>query len=142
MILPAALAAAAEGLAVGAGLAALIVVLSVGVRLASLAGTLHWAGAYQWALVLGAVAAAAYEVHPYHLRGGAVLAGVLGLGMGLFIGLLAAGLAETVAALPVLGRILGLRDFLPRLVLAFALGKLLGAVLWLAVPSLFSRPPT
>jgi len=141
VIVLAALAAGAEGLAVGGGLAALVVVLAVGVRLAVATGTPHWAGAYQWALALGAAAAGAYEAYPFHLHGTDVLAGALGLGMGLFVGMLAAGLAETVAALPVLGRRLGLRASLPRLVVAVALGKLVGAAAWLLIPGFFSRPP-
>lgn len=141
MIALAALASAAEGLAVGAGLGALIVVLAIGVRLAAVTETPRWAGAYQWALACGAIAAAAYEAYPFNLRGPTALAVGLGLGMGLFVGLLVAGLAETVAALPMLGRMFGLRAFLPRLVVAVALGKLLGAVIWLLVPGFFSRPP-
>lgn len=141
MIALAALVTLAEGLAVGAGLAAVVVVLAVGVRLAVATGTAHWAGAYQWALALGAVAGAVYEAFPFHLGGGRLLAGGLGLGMGLFVGMLAAGLAESVAALPVLGSRLGLRGALPRLVLAVALGKLVGALAWLLIPGLFNRPP-
>ena len=141
MIGLAAVVGAAEGLAVGAGLAALVVVLAVGVRLAAATGTPHWARAYQWALALGALAAAGYEAYPFVLRGTNILAGALGLGMGMFVGMLVAGLAETAAALPMLGRMFGLRALLPRLVVAVALGKLLGAVAWLLVPGFFSRPP-
>ena len=116
-------------------------VLSIGVRLASVTGTLRWARAYQWALTAGVVAAATYEVVPYHLRGGDALAVTLGAGMGLFVGMLAAALAEVVAALPVAGRRLGLERHLPRLVVAVALGKTLGAIAWLTLPGLFARPP-
>jgi len=132
---------AAEGLAVGSGLAALVVVLAIGARLAAVTGTPHWARRYQWALALGGMAAAAALAFPVHVHGTLALAAFLGLGMGLFVGMLAAGLAESVAALPVLGRRLGLRAFLPRLVIALALGKLLGAVAALAVPGLWVRPP-
>ncbi len=137
----AALAAFAEGLAVGSGLAALVVLLAVAVRLARITGTPGWSRAYEWALVLGSAAAASYEVWPWSLHGPRVGAAALGLGMGLFIGLLAASLAEVVAVVPLASRRLGLVAYMPRLVLAVALGKTLGAVLWLLVPSLFSRPP-
>lgn len=136
----AALTGLAEGLAVGAGLAALVVFLAVGLRLGAATGTLAWARAYQWALSLGAAAGAAYEVWPFTLRGPTVLAVVLGLGMGLFVGMLAAALAETAAALPFAARRLRVAAYLPRLVLAVALGKTLGAVLWL-LPALHARPP-
>ncbi len=139
--MPAAVAAAAEGLAVGTGLAALIVVLSIALRLAAVTRTLRFARAYQWALTAGTAAAAAYEVVPYHLAGGQALAATFGAGMGLFVGMLAAALAEVVAALPVAGRRMGLERHLPRLVVAVALGKTLGAIAWLALPGLFSRPP-
>lgn len=132
----------AEGLAVGAGLAALVVVLAIGVRLAAATGTLRYAGAYQWALVAGGAAAATDQAWPLDLHGGTLLAVVLGLGMGLFIGMLAAALAESASALPVAARRLGLLPYLPRLVVAVALGKALGAAAWLVVPGLFSRPPT
>lgn len=137
----AALATFAEGLAVGAGLAALVVLLTVAVRLARLTATSGWGGAYQWALVLGTLAAASYEVWPWTLHGPAALAAVLGLGMGVFLGMLVSALAEVVAVVPRAARRFGLVANLPRLVLAVALGKTLGAVLWLLLPGLFARPP-
>lgn len=141
MIVVAAAMGLAEGVAVGAALAALVVLLAVAIRLAAVTGTEAWVGRYQWALVLGALAAAAYEVWPYSLHGTVVLAVVLGLGMGIFIGLVVAGLAETVGALVLAGGRMGLRRELPLLVMALVLGKALGAVLWFAVPGLFHRPP-
>jgi stage V sporulation protein AB len=137
----AALAALAEGLAVGAALGALVVLLSVGARLARVTATPEFGRAYEWALACGAAAAASYEVWPWTLRGPRALAAILGGGMGIFIGMLAAALAEVVAVMPLLARRLGLVPYLPRLVLALALGKTLGAVAWLLVPGLFSRPP-
>ena len=137
----AAISALAEGLAVGAGLAALVVVLAIGVRLAAASGTLRYAGAYQWALVAGAAVGAADQAWPIRLHGGALLATALGFGMGLFVGMVAAALAETASALPVGARRLGLLPYLPRLVVAVALGKALGAVAWVTVPAFFARPP-
>jgi stage V sporulation protein AB len=137
----AALAGAAEGLAVGAGLAALVVLLRVGVRLAGATRTLRQAPRYQWALALGAAAAGLEQAYPLRLAGGPVLAGALGLGMGLFVGMLAAALAETAAALPVASRRLGLVPYLPRLVLAVAVGKTVGALAWIVLPGLHARPP-
>jgi stage V sporulation protein AB len=131
----------AEGVAVGAALAALVVLLSVAIRLAAVTRTEGWVRRYQWAIVVGALAAAAYEVWPYSLHGPAAVAGVLGLGMGTFIGLVVAGLAESVGALVLAGGRFGLRRYLPLLVVAVVLGKALGAVLWFTVPGLFNRPP-
>jgi stage V sporulation protein AB len=136
-----ALVGLAEGLAVGAALAALVVLLAVAIRLAVVTGTEQWVHAYQWALVLGALAAAGYEAWPYSLHATWGMAAVLGLGMGLFIGLVVAGLAETVGSLVLAGGRLGLARQLPRLVIALVLGKAVGAVLWFLVPGLFSRPP-
>jgi stage V sporulation protein AB len=132
--------ALAEGAAVGAGFAALLVVLSIGTRLAAATGTWGWAAAYEGALALGAVAAGAVEAFPRPWDAGLGAAAALGLGMGLFVGLLAAALAEAVAALPVAARRLGVVRYLPRLVLAVVSGKALGALAWLAVPGLFARP--
>jgi stage V sporulation protein AB len=133
--------AGAEGVAVGAGFAALVVVLRVAVRLAALTRTGEAARAYQWAMVFGAAAAGAWEAWPEPLRGGVPLAAALALGLGTFVGLLAAALAETAAALPLAGRRLGLTRYLAALVLAVVAGKAAGAVAWLLVPGLFARPP-
>ncbi len=141
MIVLAGFVALAEGAAVGAGFAALVVLLTVGVRLAAATGTRRWAAAYQWALALGTVAAGAQEAFPSPLRGGVPLAVVLALGMGMFVGLLAGALAETVAALPIAGRRLRITRYLPVLVFAIICGKALGAVVWALVPGLFARPP-
>lgn len=141
LIVLAGLMGMAEGVAVGAALAALVVLLAVAIRLAVVTGTEAWVTGYQWALVFGALTAAAYEVWPYSLHGPVVLAVLAGLGMGTFIGLVVAGLAETVGSLVLAGHRLGLRRALPFLVAALVLGKALGAVLWFSVPGLFSRPP-
>ncbi len=141
LIVLVALVGLAEGVAVGAALAALVVLLAVAIRLAVVTGTETWVTSYQWALVFGALAAAAYEVWPYSLHGPLVLAVLAGLAMGTFIGLVVAGLAETVGSLVLAGHRLGLRRYLPLLVVALVLGKAVGAVLWFSVPGLFSRPP-
>lgn len=137
----AAVAALAEGIAVGVGFAALVVLLMVAVRLAQITGTERWASAYQWAMALGALAAGLEEARPMALRGGPPLAVALSLGMGLFIGLFVGALTETVAALLLAGHRLGLARYLRRLVLAVVGGKVLGALAWFLIPSLFTRPP-
>jgi stage V sporulation protein AB len=131
----------AEGVAVGAALAALVTALDLVPHLARLTGTAGWTGAYRYAVVVGALLGAGDEVWPLHLGvpQGAVIA--TGAAVGVFTGMVAAALAEVIEVLPVFGRRLGLGPWLARLVTALAVGKAAGAVLWWAVPSLFHRPP-
>lgn len=126
---------------VGAALAVFVVALDIVPRLARLTGTQGWRGAYEAALAVGAVAAAATSIWPLSLRLPPVLVALLSLAIGAFVGLVAAALTEVVGVLPILSRRVGLRRRLGWLVLALVVGKTVGSLAWWAVPSLWGRPP-
>jgi stage V sporulation protein AB len=131
----------AEGLAVGTAFVSFLVALEIVPRLARLTGTEAWSPAYEAAVVLGALAAALDEARPLALGAPPALVVPVAAAMGAFVGMAAAALAEVVGVLPVLSRRLGLGAWLGWLILALVAGKTAGAVLWWAVPSLWSRPP-
>jgi stage V sporulation protein AB len=130
-----------EGLVVGSAFVSFIVAIGVVDQLSRLTGTPARGGAYEAAIAFGATAAALDEAHPLRLHLSAPVVAAVALGMGVFLGLVAAGLTEVIDVLPVLSRRLGLRRGLRWLVWALVAGKTLGTVLWWAIPSLWGRPP-
>ncbi|HVB09455.1 MAG TPA: stage V sporulation protein AB [Bacillota bacterium] len=127
----------AEGLAVGAAFVAVLTLLRVVPRLRQLCGGSPLA--YGVALALGAVVGALDEAVPLSLKAGPAPVPVAGLLAGIFIGMVAAGIAEAAAILPLAGRRLGISRWLLWLVVALVIGKAAGATLWWAVPSLHAR---
>jgi stage V sporulation protein AB len=127
----------AEGLAVGAAFVAILTLLRVVPRLTQLCGGSPVA--YEVALALGALAGALDEAVPLTIRQGPWAVVPAGLLDGVFVGLVAAAIAEVAAILPLAGRRLGITRWLLWLVVALAAGKAAGATLWWAVPSLRTR---
>jgi stage V sporulation protein AB len=127
----------AEGLAVGAAFVAVLTLLRVVPRLAQLCG--GSVRAYEVALALGAVIGALDEAVPIRAHLGSLAVAAAGLLNGAFIGMVAAAVAEVAAVLPLAGRRLGIGRWLLWLVVALAAGKVVGSILWLAVPALRAR---
>ena len=63
---------------------------------------------------------------------GKLVLGVFGLSSGIFVGCLVMSLAETLKALPVINRRIGLAVGLQYVILSVALGKLTGSLVYFA----------
>ncbi|GGE54540.1 stage V sporulation protein AB [Priestia taiwanensis] len=118
----------AGGIAVGSGFVAFLTVLGVIPRLAQLAKANKYVHYLQWAVVLGAVVNgwmslqdAAFTLSVYVLI-------PIGLACGVFVGMLAAALTEILNVFPILTKRVGLETKIIYLLMAIALGKIVGSL--------------
>lgn len=115
------------GAAVAAGLFAFITTVGVVTRLAAGTKTAKHMMMYETIAIIGVTAANLIDLFQWEFEGGIILRAVCGLFFGVFVGCLAAALAEVVNVFPVMARRIKLKVGMAWLVLAFALGKGFGA---------------
>lgn len=86
---------------------------------------------YETLLILGGTAGNLMDLFHLPLAGaGTAFLALWGLALGVFVGCLVMSLAETLKALPVLGRRLGLAVGIQYLILSIAAGKFVGAMVY------------
>ena len=115
------------GAAVAAGLFAFITTVGVVTRLAAGTKTAKYVKLYETVAIFGVTLANGFDLFQWEIVCGVLIRGLCGLFFGVFVGCLAAALAEVVNVFPVMTRRIKLRVGMPYLVLAFALGKGFGA---------------
>ncbi|TSB46544.1 stage V sporulation protein AB [Alkalicoccobacillus porphyridii] len=116
------------GLAVGGGLVAFITVLGVIPRLAQLSRSESWIRLYEWAGILGIQCGTWASFYSFSVGSNRLMAAIVGLLAGVFIGLLAAALTEVLNVWPILVKRMGMRGQLLLLLMAIALGKVAGSL--------------
>lgn len=122
----------AGGLAVGTGFVAFLTVLGIVPRLTQLSKTKKWIRGYEWAIILGAIVSAIGSLRDPELFLSPLFLIPLGLAGGVFVGMLAAALAEVLNVLPILAKRVGLDGEIVILLMAIALGKVFGSLFqWL-----------
>ena len=116
----------ASGLAVAGGMFALLIALGVISRFAGKTKTSSWVLYNEDAAALGGIFGNLYQ---FRIPVGITGAALFGLFSGIFTGTWAMALTEIVDAVPVFTRRIHLKEGIPWLILAMALGRSLGA--WL-----------
>lgn len=116
------------GLVVGSGLVAFITVLGVIPRLAQLSRSESWIRYYEWAGIIGIQAGTWVSFYNFSLYGNRLVAVLVGLMAGVFVGLLAAALTEVLNVWPILVKRMGMGGQLLFLLMAIALGKIAGSL--------------
>ncbi|XEC92805.1 stage V sporulation protein AB [Paenibacillus tarimensis] len=123
----------AGGIAVGSGMVALLVVFDLIPRLAQLAYAYRNSAWFESAIITGAVYWSFADFFDWtaHIPAHVPMAGI-GLLDGMFIGMLAAALAEVMNVLPILAKRMHLGDYLVGLLMAMVMGKIFGSLFdWL-----------
>ncbi|MBN8208063.1 stage V sporulation protein AB [Bacillus sp. NTK071] len=118
----------AEGIAVGAGFVAFLSVLGIIPRLTQLSKTVHLIRYYEWGIIIGAVVSSWLSLRNPTLGLPKVAVIPIGLGSGIFIGMLAAALTEVLNVLPILTKRIGFIDKILILLMAIVLGKVFGSL--------------
>ncbi|TKD69915.1 stage V sporulation protein AB [Pseudalkalibacillus hwajinpoensis] len=118
----------AEGIAVGAGFVAFLSVLGIIPRLTQLSKTVHLIRFYEWGIIIGAVVSSWLSLRNPILGLPKVIVIPIGLGSGIFIGMLAAALTEVLNVLPILTKRIGFIDKILILLMAIVLGKVFGSL--------------
>ncbi len=119
----------ASGLAVAGGMFALLIALGVVARFAGKTHTASWVLYYEDAAAIGGILGNLFSIYHFRIPAGIAGAALFGLFSGIFTGTWAMALTEIVDAVPVFTRRIRLKEGIPWLILAMALGRSFGA--WL-----------
>ncbi|MBU5341380.1 MAG: stage V sporulation protein AB [Caldibacillus thermoamylovorans] len=120
------------GFAVGAGVVAFITVLGIIPRLMQLTKSMKMILFYEWAVTLGVLVGTVFGLQKIYLELPKFFVMIIGLFHGVFVGMLAAALYETINVLPLIFKRIHLDDRLLYLLAALVLGKILGSLFhWL-----------
>ena len=116
-----------SGGVIAAGIFAFLAIIGVFPRLIGVTHT----RCHETLLILGGTAGNLMDLFHLPLAGaGTAFLALWGLALGVFVGCLVMSLAETLKALPVLGRRLGLAVGIQYLILSIAAGKFVGAMVY------------
>lgn len=115
------------GIAVAGGLFAFITTIGVVTRLAAGTKTAKYVMLYESVTVFGVTIFNVFDLFHLEFSCGTLCRGAYGVFSGIFVGCLAAALAEVVRVLPVFAKRIKLRVGMSLIVVAFALGKGLGS---------------
>ncbi|WEG11443.1 stage V sporulation protein AB [Pullulanibacillus sp. KACC 23026] len=118
----------AGGLSVGAAFVSFLAVVGLIPRLAQLTKSYHKIRSYEWAIILGALVGTMCGLRSMEFHLLPILLVPIGLGLGVFVGMVAAGLTEVLNVLPILAKRLGVNEQILILLMAIVLGKMLGSL--------------
>ncbi len=118
---------------IAAGVFAFLVIIGVYPRLIGMTHTNKHILLYESVIILGGVLGNLSDIYEIPLGfGGNLLLGIYGLSAGIFVGCLVMSLAETLKALPVIGRRIHLAVGLQYIIFSIGLGKLIGSLAYFA----------
>ena len=125
------------GLVVSGAVFAFITIVGVVPRLAQKTKTENHIKVYETAIILGGIFGALTGVWDFSFPIGIVAVVLLSLANGIFFGVLAMSLAEVLNVIPILTRRGRLQHGMFYFVLAIALGKFVGALLYFLLPGFY-----
>ena len=125
------------GLVVSGAVFAFITIVGIVPRLAQKTKTERYIRTYESAIVLGGIFGTLTGVINFVLPIGAVSVALLSLANGIFFGALAMSLAEVLNVIPILTRRGRLQQGMFYFVLAIALGKLFGALMYFLISGFY-----
>ena len=126
-----------SGLVIAGAVYAFITIVGVVPRLAQKTRTTGQIKVYESALALGGIFGTLAGIFQFYLPIGHVPVVLVSVLNGIFIGCLAMSLAEVLNVIPILSRRARLQRGMFFLVMAIAIGKLVGSLLYFLVPGFF-----
>ncbi len=127
----------ASGLAVAAGTFAFIAAIGIIPRMARRTQTERYIRTYEDITVLGGIFGTTAMFIDYRLPPSELLIILFVLFTGLFVGVLAMALTEVLNVMPIMMRRTRLTQGLPWLVLAFAVGKVVGSLIYFFIDGFY-----
>mgnify|MGYP000916618933 CR=1 FL=1 len=131
------LIAFASGIVVSGGVFAFIAVIGIVPRIAWKTKTIKYVPLYEDAITLGGIFGCSTLFIDYSIPLGKIFTAGVGLASGIFVGCLAVSLAEVLNVIPIFMRRLRTTENLQYMILALALGKLIGSILYFFVPGFY-----
>lgn len=125
------------GMAISAGIFAFIAAIGIVPRMAQRSNTQKYIRLYEDVILVGGLFGTLSMFVDFKLPNIPALAGVFALAVGVFVGVLAVALAEVLNVMPILLRRSRVTKGLPWLLLSFALGKVLGSLLYFCVDGFY-----
>jgi len=126
-----------SGLVVAGAVYAFLTIVGVVPRLAQKTNTTAQIKGYETALVLGGIFGTLTGVFRFYLPVGSIGAVAISFANGVFFGCLAMSLAEVLNVIPIFSRRARVQRGMFFLVLAIALGKLTGSLMYFLIPGFF-----
>lgn len=126
-----------SGAVIAGGVFALIAVIGIVPRMAQKTNTQKYAMLYEEAIIFGGLAGAVAQSFGLHIHTYWALSALLSFCGGIFFGCLAMSLAEALDAIPILTRRIRVQQGMFFFVLFFAMGKLMGSLLYFLVPGFY-----
>ena len=127
------------GAVVAGAVFAFVSAIGVVPRLAQKTGTQKNIKFYETSLMMGGLFGVFVEMVEFRLLVGHVITTVFALCSGIFIGALAVSLAETLDVIPIMTRRIRLQKGMVYFVLAIAIGKMGGSLLYALVPGFYTK---
>ena len=126
-----------SGIVVSGAVFAFIAIIGVVPRLAQKTCTTKYIKLYEEAIIFGGIFGTSTMLFDYYLPIGKFLVIMLSATIGIFYGCLAVSLAEILNVIPILTRRGRLTAGLKYFILAIALGKLLGSLMYYFIPGFY-----
>ena len=127
-----------SGLVIASAVCAFITAIGMVPRLAQKTGTENNAKIYESAIAIGGLLGAVSGIVNPYLPIGSLAVTAIGFAVGIFHGVLAMSLAEVLNVIPILTRRARLQQGMFFFILAIAMGKLCGSLLYALVPGFHS----
>lgn len=127
----------ASGIIISGAVFAFIAIIGVVPRLAQKTKTEDKIRFYEEAIIWGGIIGTASMIIDFHLPIGKFLASLYAGCIGIFFGCLAVSLAEILNVIPILTRRGRIQTGLKYFILAVALGKLIGSIIYSRIPSFY-----
>ncbi|WP_427339039.1 stage V sporulation protein AB [Caloranaerobacter sp. DY30410] len=122
------------GIVIGSAFIAVIVLLNIIPRLAQMSHTEKFINIYEKVMILSVVLITLLDFFDVTLRISEIYLVPIGLIMGIFIGILAAALAEVIDVVAVFERRVKIKDYIIYILIAIAFGKTVGSLIqWLVL---------
>lgn len=125
------------GVVISGAVFAFIAIIGVVPRLAQKTRTENYIPFYEEAIIIGGIWGTSTLLIDYYLPIPKIFIVILCLMIGIFYGCLAVSLAEVLNVIPILTRRGGLKKGLSYFIIALAMGKLLGSVLYYFIPGFY-----
>ena len=117
-----------DGLIVGAGVVSLLTLLDLVPRLCQISNTYEYVKHYEYVLVGSGIFGCLVSLTDLNIHFNKVFLSAVALANGIFIGLLACALAETLDVIPVFERRFRLQKYLKYILFVLIMGKMLGSL--------------
>jgi stage V sporulation protein AB len=127
-----------SGVLVSGAVFAFITIVGIVPRLAQKTNSTRYIKVYESAIALGGIAGVVLGFFTKSVSWGIGVLPVIGMAAGIFYGCMAMSLAEVLNVIPILTRRAKLQRGMFFIVLAIALGKLAGALLYFLIPGFYA----